>query len=435
MSWLGRFRADARLPLFRNAYALFGSSLISSSLGLVYWAIAARVFPPAEVGISASLISVLIFASGISQLNLQSALYRFVPQAGSRTRVLIGGAYLFVAGMALVVGIAVTLILFWLGAVPTDIAEIGPAELAAFAASVIIWSLFAFQDFVLASLRLSVWVPIENLVFAILKLLLLVGFVWLHPFGIFVSWMLSALIGVIVVSGLIFGVLLRRQWPATRPIHLTIRGVARYAGADYIAGIFMTAGTSLVPVLAFVILGSVASGLFYPVWLITMMLWLAPAAMLSSLLVESSAGHSDFRSDGLRVLKVIGLTVAGPILVLLLAAPLVLLIFGPEYAEVGAGPMRLLALSTIPYAVKSYATYLSRYERRMRRVINIEAGAAIPALVLAVILAPVLGLIGLALAVLLAQTMIAVVVTATVLRPVIRGWQAARTAPPPEGAA
>ena len=141
----------------RNAYALFGSSRISSSLGLVYWAIAARVFPPAEVGISASLISVLIFASGISQLNLQSALSRFVPQAGSRTRVLIGGAYLFVAGMALVVGIAVTLILFWLGAVPTDIAEIGPAELAAFAASVIIWSLFAFQDFVLASLRLSVW--------------------------------------------------------------------------------------------------------------------------------------------------------------------------------------------------------------------------------------------------------------------------------------
>jgi O-antigen/teichoic acid export membrane protein len=157
--------------------------------------------------------------------------------------------------------------------------------------------------------------------------------------------------------------------------------------------------------------------------------------MLSSLLVESSAGHSDFRGDGLRVLKVIGLTVSGPILVLLLAAPLVLLIFGQEYADVGAAPMRLLALSTIPYAVKSYATYLSRYERRMRRVINIEAGAAIPSLVLAVILAPVLGLVGLALAVLLAQTMIAVVVTATVLRPVIRGWQAARTARPPEGAA
>ena len=435
MSWVGRFRSDARLPLFRNAYALFGSSLISSSLGLVYWAIAARVFPPAEVGVSASLISTLIFASGISQLNLQSALYRFVPQAGRRTRVLIGGAYLFVAGMALLVGVAVTLILFWLGAVPTDIAEIGPAELAAFAASVVIWSLFAFQDFVLASLRLSVWVPIENLVFAILKLMLLVGFVWLHPFGIFVSWMLSALIGVIVVSGLIFGVLLRRHWPATRPIHLTIGAVARYAGADYVAGIFMTAGTSLVPVLAFVILGSVASGHFYPVWLITMMLWLAPAAMLSSLLVESSAGHSDFRSDGLRVLKVIGLTVSGPILVLLLAAPLVLLIFGQEYAEVGSAPMRLLALSTIPYAVKSYATYLSRYERRMRRVINIEAGAAIPSLVLAVILAPVLGLVGLALAVLLAQTMIAVVVTATVLRPIIRGWQAARMARPPEGAA
>ena len=245
--------------------------------------------------------------------------------------------------------------------------------------------------------------PIENLVFAILKLLLLVGFVWLHPFGIFVSWMLSALIGVIVVSGLIFGVLLRRHWPATSPIHLTIRGVARYAGADYIAGIFMRLERPRAgPRLRDPRLGGERH--FYPVWLITMMFWLAPAAMLSSLLVESSAGHSDFRSDGLRVLKVIGLTVAGPILVLLLAAPLVLLIFGPEYADVGAAPMRLLALSTIPYAVKSYATYLSRYERRMRRVINIEAGAAIPALVLAVILAPVLGLIGLALAVLLAQT-------------------------------
>ena len=134
---LGRLAAEVRLPLFRNAYALFGSSLISSGLGFVYWAIAARVFPAAEVGISASLISVLIFAGSISQLNLQSALYRFVPQAGTRTRALIGGAYLFVIGMSLVVGIAVTLVLNWLGSVPSEVADIGPAELAAFAASVV----------------------------------------------------------------------------------------------------------------------------------------------------------------------------------------------------------------------------------------------------------------------------------------------------------
>ena len=43
MSLLGRLAGEVRLPLFRNAYALFGSSLISSGLGFVYWAIAGRL--------------------------------------------------------------------------------------------------------------------------------------------------------------------------------------------------------------------------------------------------------------------------------------------------------------------------------------------------------------------------------------------------------
>ena len=45
--------------LLRSASALFSTSLVTSGLGFVYWAVAARVFPATEVGESATAISAI----------------------------------------------------------------------------------------------------------------------------------------------------------------------------------------------------------------------------------------------------------------------------------------------------------------------------------------------------------------------------------------
>lgn len=81
--------------------------------------------------------------------------------------------------------------------------------------------------------------------------------------------------------------------------------------------------------------------------------------------------------------------------------------------------MRLLALSVIPLCLNSFAAYYARSTARMRLLIVIEAATAIPSLGLAVLLIPVLGLAGVALAVLVSQTTVAAVLGLTLLRPVL----------------
>src|ERR687885_2667573 len=89
-----RLLAHVRLPIYRNAYALVLSSATTSGLGVVYWTLAARLYTPEAVGLNAAAISAMMFLAGVSQLNLMSALVRFIPTAGVRTQRLIVSAYL-----------------------------------------------------------------------------------------------------------------------------------------------------------------------------------------------------------------------------------------------------------------------------------------------------------------------------------------------------
>ena len=55
-----RFLGSWRQPVHRDGVALVSSSALSSLVGLLYWVVAARLFPPAEVGVGSALVSTLM---------------------------------------------------------------------------------------------------------------------------------------------------------------------------------------------------------------------------------------------------------------------------------------------------------------------------------------------------------------------------------------
>jgi len=86
-----RLRALAsgwRDPQNRDGMALVLSSAISSAVGLLYWVVAARMFDPTTVGINTTVVSTLGLLGIIAQLNLGSAMLRFVPVVGRGARAL-----------------------------------------------------------------------------------------------------------------------------------------------------------------------------------------------------------------------------------------------------------------------------------------------------------------------------------------------------------
>ena len=102
-----RLRALAsgwRDPQNRDGMALVLSSAISSAVGLLYWVVAARMFDPTTVGINTTVVSTLGLLGIIAQLNLGSAMLRFVPVVGRGARALVAACYATGIGAALVIG-------------------------------------------------------------------------------------------------------------------------------------------------------------------------------------------------------------------------------------------------------------------------------------------------------------------------------------------
>src|SRR5215467_12452820 len=100
LSPLRRLRDDWRDPLLRNGYALVINVGATSVLGLLYWILAARLYPPGEVGVGNAAISLMQLLAGIGgQLTFAAALARFIPRAGGQSRRLAFLSYLL-AGTA-----------------------------------------------------------------------------------------------------------------------------------------------------------------------------------------------------------------------------------------------------------------------------------------------------------------------------------------------
>ena len=103
------FVRDLQNPLLRNGMLLAVSSVLSALIGFGYWAVAARNYDTAAVGSNSAAISMMMLVAAIAQLNLSSAMARFVPTAGRRTMRLVAGAYVTCGCVALVIAVGAVL--------------------------------------------------------------------------------------------------------------------------------------------------------------------------------------------------------------------------------------------------------------------------------------------------------------------------------------
>src|SRR5262249_15390920 len=98
---------------------------------------------------------------------------------------------------------------------------------------------------------------------------------------------------------------------------------------------------------------------------------------------------------------------------ILVFAPWILRIYGPQYEANGTTLLRLFSLSAIPYLVTSTFVSVSYVQKRMRAVMATTGSMAIATMVLSITLLLVLGLNGVALGWLIAQSAVAIVLLCT----------------------
>lgn len=411
-----------RSPLYWNGYALLFTAIATSGLGIVYWALAARFYAANVVGTNSAVLSAMTLVSGIATLGLNNGLIRFVPLAGLTTKRLVVYIYLigfgFVALASLAFGLSVS---YWSPAISFIVAT--PAQFLSFIIVMLAWSLFTLQDSVLTGLRQTTWVAMENIIFAGLKIALLIFLAQDFPqLGILASWIIPIVVLLPPINILIFWRLVPRH-TETIPPHLGMarpRPIIKYIVGSYLGSVFSLASTTLMPLIVISRAGATMNAYFYLPWLMAGGLTMVAWNMATSLTVEAARDLSRLNEFGYRIFIQILRILVPLVIVVLLGAPFIMRVFGSEYAVEGTGLLRWLALQTIPNAVVALSISVARVENRVSIMVLVQGVICILGLGLSYLLLPSWGLTGVGFAWAASQTLLAIFIGLLYLRPILR---------------
>lgn len=350
----------------RNAYALVLNTGIAGALGMVYWFLAARHYPDADVGRGSAAISALMALTGLVSVNVAGTLNRFIPKAGRHTFTVIAGAYVLPSAAVGVLALCFLATLDWWGGPVFDLLRVPSMQLwfigAAVAASVV-----TVQESVLTGLRAAVWVPVWNAMFGVAKIILLVVLApSMSRSGVFFSWIVPMIVIMFPASLQIFGWLLPRHTRrTTHDIAVNRSQIGRFFVADYLGALFMFATMFLVPVLVATRVQAHTYAYFFIAWSIAGIVNLVACNLATSMAVESVYDVGSLaRHCRSALTRALGLLLAAVVGVSL-AAPYVLGLLGAGYLD-AAPVLQLLAFASLPAGIVEI--YLGTLRVRTRRL-------------------------------------------------------------------
>jgi O-antigen/teichoic acid export membrane protein len=329
--------------LLSNAGTLLGTTGVTSALGFVYWAVAARLFSQEAVGYGSAAVSAMTLLGTIGMLGLGTLLIGELPRRSRRAGLV--SAALLASGLgSVVLGLG-----FALAAphVSERFAVITgtPGRSALFAAGVALTgATLVFDQATIGLMRggLQLW---RNTVLAIVKLLVIpVIAIFLHDkfgVGITLSWVFGTATSFFLIA-------VRLHFSGTpvlhRPDWALLKGMGRTVMAHNWLNLAITIPTSVFPVLVTVIVSPSANAAFYIATMLTGFLFIVPSH-LATVLFAIVAGDAKVIARKLRFALRVSYIVGLPgMAALILGSHFVLAIFGKSYAADGTLPMVLLTL-------------------------------------------------------------------------------------------
>lgn len=416
---IGLVSSHVRTPLLRNGYALVLSSLATSALGMVFWIVAARRYDTAAVGRSSAVLAIASLVANLATWGMTNGLVRFLPVAGASRRVMLRVTYLVTVLSAVVLTTALALVgQRW---VP-ELGNLGrePLRLVWLVVATAGWAVFVLQDAALVGLRRAPWVPIENSLFGVAKIALLVALSTAMPvYGPFVAFTAPALPIVVALNLWLFRRLRRETTEPGAP--LSVAAVARFAAGEWVSWVALLVTVNTLPLLVSARLGEKDTAYYYLAWQIAYALQLIASGTGLSLLAEGAANRGVLAANSRRVLRQTSFLILPMAAVLAVAAPLVLSVFGADYAAEGTTTLRLLLLSGLPASLTSLVIASERVRRNLRLVVTVHLAQAVLVLALSAALVDRFGIVGVGAAWVVSQTALAAVLWVTHLGPLLAG--------------
>ena len=446
---LQRAGADS---LVRNSLFLMSSTVVTAGLGYVFWVLAAHEFTRQAVGIGSAVISLCSTAALLTYLGSSAILIERLPgreRSSKWTVVLIRVCAATAAVTAVVTAALVPVLLasrdyrlFFSTAPLVVVAVVGAAA----------WTLVNLLGAAfIAARRAGRLLSIQALISSTKILLLFpLAAVATGARGLVEAWVASAVIGIGVgVTWLVPGMGLgrrpadrtRRRSPDTPAARRRQRRPATHRRAPvppsvdsvwHLVGQHLTsvggAVTPLVlPVLVVLRLGVTLNAYFYITWMVGGAFFMVSPSVASAVFAEGVRAGADLRPTVGKAFRVIALVLAPAMAVMIVGGKFILGLFGTAYAVAGYGLLILLAISALPDAVSNVAVVICRVTRRLGYSAALNLAILIMTLAGSWVLMPRLGIVGVGVAWLGAQTVGAIAslpAFAHIRKPVVAGMSA-----------
>lgn len=408
MRWLAKPVTDAKSflegTIIRNAATLYGTTIVTSALGFVYWFVAARMVPAQAVGLASAIQSAAAFLSIVCVIGLSTLLISELAQDRTFARSLMLTASLAVAMVALLLAPVVGLCLQRFSttlhqALPGSIALLVFTLLSALTSVTLV-----LDDACIGLLRGGLQLR-RNAVFSVSKLLLLPLLIvlWRTQSGteMVVAWLAGVAISLVTLA------LELRKLTSGQSSRLNFKRFVekrRLMFGHHWLNLAILSPRLCFPVLVATIVSSRANAGFTIAQLVVSIATVIPYH-LSTVLFALSPGDEDVLQREIRKTMRFCLFLAlGSAPFFVLFSGVILGFFGHSYETAGPA-LGILGLTIYPSAIKFHYVAIARVRGRMQQAAFLAMIGAILEVVLAAVGAVVHGVTGLALGILLASVM------------------------------
>lgn len=389
--------------LYRDAASLATTSIANAGLGIVFWAIAAKVFPPEQLGVMTAVLAVIVSVAIVVATGVGDAYTALLPAAGSERESLYRRGQRVFAVLAGVSGVAAALAtITWLEEVR---GSIGVAILVVI--GVLAWSALTLSNSTLVALGRASWLPATNIAVSVGKIALLLALAWStdwHPVEL--SFVISAVVLIVILQPVISRIIKSaRELPAA----VVPEGVLNnrfniFVGQTVLSSALTMGALMITPFLVTVYSNSKEGALFALALSVAQALDFIGGAMAMSLVVHASSDPDQAGAMARRIMiRAVLLSSAGACL-LIAAAPIALKFLNPEYEALGAtSVIAALAIGSITRCIYMVWSGLQKARRNMKAPLIINFGSGIVLMSAMPVVVPTHGAFGGAMVLILVQ--------------------------------
>jgi O-antigen/teichoic acid export membrane protein len=370
-----RAAAATHQAILSNAGSMVVAAGATSFLGAAFWWLAAQHFSQHAVGVAGAAVSAMTLLGFAATIGLGTVLMGELPRRESKAHGLLNAALAIaaVAGGLLGLGFAAVAPLVSSGFDPLRQSWI---SVAVFAGGVSLTALTLVLDQALIGLLRGGLQLTRNIVFAAVKLILLLGVAALAAahggMGIYAAWALGALLSLVVLVPFY-----RRQRDPLTSNFRDLHSMRLDAASHHAFNLALRAPDLLLPVMVLVVLSPNLSASFYIAWMIASLLFGIPQSLSTVLYAVGSGDPQDLERRFRFSLGVSGACGVAAVLILLVAGEPILELFGASYASQATIAVQILAIGVFPETIRTHFVAVRRLNRRIGAALPLVWGGAV----------------------------------------------------------